>query len=621
MTMLTRRSFALGAASLPFLRYALNSRLAHAEAASAGKTYALTELKLPPKYPADFKHWDYVRPDAPVGGSLRLAAFGTFDSLNSLITRGTPGAGLNLIYDALIAANADELTAYYAYVAHSIEHAEDNSWMVFKMRPEAHFHDGTPMTAHDVVFTHETLRDKGAPRLRIRFYADVDRIEALDDHTVRFSAKSLQNPNLLMAIATFPILPKHWWQNRTFDDPVLDPPLGSSTYKIKSVDPGRSIVYERVPDFWGRSLPQNVGLGNFDEIGYDYYRDNNVMYEALKAGAFDFIEVTQSQEWATGFTNVPAVKDGRLILEALPSDEPANFAGFWFNTRRPQFRDVRVREALAQFYDFETARRTIHYNLFKRVDSYFPNTDFAATGVPEGRELEILNQFKGKIPDKIFTEPFRLPTTDGSGNIRANLARARDLFSQAGWTVQNGTLVETATGQPMAFEIMFTSQPTEKIVNAFIANLARGGIKATARLVDVPQYINRMDNYDFDMSVTALNIFYPPGQELRGAWKSEAADEKGNENMTGVKDPVIDALVEIAVAASTWDEKVAACRALDRYLLWNWLTIPTFYDDTHRLAYWKMFGRPATRPKYGVGFPDSWWFDGSDPRSLRGQRR
>lgn len=582
--------------------------------------HAVTIFGDPPKYPADYARWDYVNPDAPVGGSIKLSAFGSFDSMNSYISKGTSAAGMDLIYDALISGNGDEVRTYYLDTAVKMFVNDDRTLMVFDIDPAARFHDGEPITAEDVVFSHKILEEKGAPRFRARFYNDVAEIKALDERRVLFRSGNPDNNQLLTAIATFPIFPAHWWESREFDSTSLEPPLGSGPYRVSSVDVGRSICLERVEDYWGWDRPITDGLMNFQEICYEYYRDIGVMYEAFKVGEFDFMSVNSSQEWTTGFEQVNAVEEGTLKLEQIPSTDPEGFFGFWFNQRNPIFADRKVREALTYFYDFPTAQRTVHFGLYARLNSYFANSDLSATGLPEGRELEILEPFRGQIPDEVFTEEFTLPTTDGSGNIRANLREATRLFAEAGWVVKDRMLVSEATGEQMSFEILYVSPNIEKVLNPLAQNFKRGGIEATLRLVDTAQFTRRLDEFDFDMISLGTRSFYPPGMELRGAWQSVNADEIGNENWTGLKDPAIDSVIETVIAANSWDQKIAATRALDRLLLWNYVAIPAYYDDSYRVAFWDMLRRPEAKPRFGLGFPESWWFDGTNSEALRENR-
>jgi len=623
--MITRRQFSIGSmlsvagASIPLPR-----AFAQGAAATPGygaPTYFIPVLGEPAKYPKGFPHWNYVTPDAPKGGTLVLGVYGTFDTLNYFNGQGTaPTTLLSTPYDALLTSNLDELGTYYADLAETLEISEDKLSLVCTMRKQAHFHDGTPLTSADVVFTHEILKEKGSPFYRARFYDYIANIEALDDHTVRFTAKNLNNPEILKAVASFGIQPKHWWQGRDFGATTMEPMLGSGVYKVKSVDPGRAFTLERVKDYWAKDLPQNVGTSNFDEIVYQYYRDQDVLYEAFKAGEFDFMGIGSPQQWSTGFKSVAAVQSGALKLEEIPSEAPASYRAMMFNLRRPYFADVRVRRALNYLYDFETTQKTSYYGLYKRVDSYFPNAPFAFSGLPQGRELEILERYRGKIADEIFTTEFKQPTTDGNGNIRANMRAALDLLKQAGWESRDGKMTNAA-GEAMAFEIIYFVSETEKTVLPFVENLRRIGVQASPRLLDVPQFRRRLDNFEFDLMPFGFNTFYPPGQELRGSWNSQYADRPGDENSQGIKDPVVDELVEMIIAADTFDEKVATCRALDRYATWQFYGIGLYYDPFDRIGYWDMFGRPETRPKYDVGFPNTWWFDGKNPKALRGQRR
>ncbi|MGP1395140.1 MAG: extracellular solute-binding protein [Inquilinaceae bacterium] len=587
---------------------------------TTGRIHGITEYGEPPRYGPDFEHWDYVNPDAPKGGRLTMATIGTFDSLNSYIVRGVPAAGVSLLYEGLLTGNSDELTAVYVDVAEWMELADDRTWGIFKIREGARFHDGTPITAADVVFSQNLLRDQGAPRFKTRFYDAIESVEALDESTVKITAKSADDPTIVTTVATFPILPAHWWEGRDFTAPSLEPPLGSGPYRIKNIDAGRSITYERVEDWWGRDLPHNVGQFNFDEIHYDYYRDVSVMFEAFKAGRFDFTVVSSSLEWSTGFEGLDQVDDGRLILEEIESGDPQSFGGFWFNLRRPMFQDIRVREAITQLYDFETARRTIHYNLYQRLGSYFPNTESAATGLPDGDELAILENYRGRIPDHIFTQEFTLPVTRGDGNIRTNLREATRLFAEAGWEISDGRLINAETGRQMTIELLYRSPNLEKVIQQFANNLRRAGIEANLRLVDTAQYGVKMDNHDFDMVFLGIVPFYPPSTPLRSLWRSENVDEVGAENFTGVQDPILDELVERVVNVTSWDEMIAATRALDRYLLWQYLAVPTYYDDKDRIAYWDVFARPETKPEYGLGFPTTWWYDTSNTGALPANR-
>jgi microcin C transport system substrate-binding protein len=620
---LTRRLFT-GSAALALGALPMRRILAQAASAREGygaPTYFLPSLDRQAEYPRDFPHWNYVDPAAPKGGALYLGAFGSFDTLNDYSTQGTSAAGISLIYDALITANLDEFDIYYADVAETIEVSDDQLSLIATMRRDVRFHDGQPMTAADVVFTQNILRDKGSPFFRARFYDDMESIEMLDDHTVKFTRKNLRNPQLLKALASFPILPKHWWETRDFDSLTMEPLLGSGPYKIRSIDSGRAIVYERVPDYWGRNLPQNIGQSNFDEIHYQYFLDESVRNEAFKAGQYDFLDIPTAQEWVTGYKNIKAIDTGALKLEEIPTADPQAWRGFAMNLRREAFADARVRRGLNYLFDFETLQKTSYFGLFKRCQSYFPNSDLAFRGLPEGRELEILETYRGRIADEIFTTEFKQPTTAGDGNIRANLRAAIELFRIAGWELEDGRLVNVTSGRPMRFEIAYFNPETEKAVLPFVQNLRRAGIEANPRLLDVPQFRSRINEFQFDMMYLGHNVFYPPGQELRGGWNSKFADHPGDENSSGIKDPIIDELVEMVIAADTWAEKTAAGRAFDRYATWQFFDISNYYDPSDRIGYWDMVRRPARKPKLGIGFPTTWWFDDSNPAARRGNRR
>ena len=594
-------------------------------AAASEPSHAVTIYGDPPLYGADFEHWNYVDPAAPKGGRLVIGAFGSFDSLNNFIQRGEAADGLGLLYDSLLVGSADEAATYYTHLAETVELSDDRTAITFTLRDGATFHDGTPVTVDDVVWSHETFRDQGRPFYRTRFYDKVSAIEALDDRTVRFTLTDTTNRQLPLALGTFPILPRHYWADRVFNEGTLEPPLGSGPYRIAEVDAGRSITYERVEDYWAAELPTRVGTYNFDRITYQYYRDETVRYEAFKAGEFDYLTVNDPQEWVTGFEGVGAVDDGTLIMELLDSTDPAGASGFAFNLRRPMFADPRVREALIHLYDFETAQRQIHHGFFKRAESFFPNTELAATGLPEGEELAVLESVRGDMPDhvaeRIFVEEPSLPTTDGSGRIRGNLRIATDLFEEAGWSVDDaGALRNVETGEPMAFEMVYGSPTIEPTMNALVQNFELAGIRAVPRFVDGANWQNRIFEYNYDLFFSFSRPFYPPGAELREGYGSAVANVPGNYNLSGVQDPALDRLVEEVIAAQSWDAMVVRTRALDRYLRFSFLELPFFYDDTIRIAYWDILDRPETRPRFGLAILSTWWFDPSNEAALRENR-
>ena len=570
-----------------------------------------------PKYPAGFPHLDYVNPNAPKGGEVVLGAPRTFDSLHPFILKGISAAGLGMIYETLTTGAGDDPDGAYGLIAETIEVADDRSWVVFNLRPEARFNDGQPITAEDVVWTFQTLTTKGHPQYKAR-YADVTKVEKLGERRVKFTFKDGTNRELPVIMGGLVVLPKHYWQDRDFERASLDPPLGSGQYRIANVDPGRSISYQRVKDYWGAKLPINVGRYNFDEIRYDYYRDMTVEFEAFKAGKIDFKREYTARDWATGY-DVPPVRAGLIKKDQIRNENPARAQGLVFNTRRPIFQDRRVREALGFAFDFEWLNKTIAYGLYTRLDSYFPNSEFAAKGLPTGDELEILNRYRGKVPDEVFTKEFKPPVTDGSGNPRDNIRQGLELLKQAGWTVKGGKLVNAA-GQPFEFELIYAQAGLERWIQPFFKNLERFGITAKPRLIDTAQFQNRTDAFDYDMIIGGNQQSLSPGTEQREMWGSKAAGDVGSLNESGVRDPVVDELVELVIASADRKQLVQRVRALDRVLLWGHYMIPQLYQANIPIAYWDKFARPPKPPKYTLGFMDTWWVDTAKAAALDQKR-
>src|SRR5580693_8480066 len=490
------------------------------------------------KYGPDFKNFDYVNPDAPKGGTMRLFAIGTFDTLNPFVVKGVPAAGVGQIFDTLAVASEDEPSSEYGLVADQIELAPDKLSVLYTLRQEARFHDGTPMTPEDVVWTFEILRAKGAPSYR-SYYGDVTKVVKEGERGVRFSFKSAENRELPQILGQMPVLSKAYWSGRDFEKTTLDPPLGSGPYKIESVDPGRSITYRRVADYWGKDLPVSRGRFNVDVIRYDYYRDSTVALEAFKAGQYDVRRENSSKAWATGYDG-PALRDGLIKKEVIPNQLPSGMQGFGYNLRRPIFADPRVRQALSYAFDFEWSNKNLFYGLYTRTRSYFDNSELAATGTPQGEELKILEPFRGKVPDEVFTKEYDPPKYDGSGNIRDGLRQALMLLKDAGWSFKNEQLVNDKTGQPFEFEILLNDPQMERIVLPFAQNLKRMGITAHVRTVDTAQYEKRMETFDYDMAIEVFGQSLSPGNEQREFWGSKAADEQGSRNTLGIKSPVID---------------------------------------------------------------------------------
>ncbi|MFI7856981.1 extracellular solute-binding protein [Pseudomonas promysalinigenes] len=571
--------------------------------ALAAPQHALTLYDEPPKYPADFKHFDYVNPDAPKGGTFRQASFGGFDSLNPFINKGVPADNVGIIYDTLMRQSLDEPFTEYGLVAGKIEKAPDNSWVRFYLRPEARFHDGHPMRAEDVVFTFNTLIKDGAPLYR-QYYGDVADVVAEDPLKVLFKFKHNNNRELPLILGQLPVLPKHWYENREFTRGNLEPPLGSGPYKVAQVKAGRSIRYERVKDYWAKDLPLNRGFYNFDAMTFDVYRDNNVALEALKAGAFDYELEVSAKNWATAY-DVPAVREGRLVKEEIPNGNPVGMQGFIFNLRKPVFQDVRVRKALSLLFDFQWTNKQLFNGAYIRTGSYFENSEMAATGLPSPAELKILEPLRGKVPDQVFSQAFANPVTDGSGMIRENQRQAYKLLQEAGWKIVDDKMVDQ-NGKPVSIEFLLAQTQFERVLLPFKRNLADLGIGFEIRRVDVSQYINRLRSRDFDMIVGGFSQSNSPGNEQREYWSSAAADNPGSRNFIGLRDPAIDQLVEELINADSRQSLIEHCRALDRVLQWGYYVIPNWHIKTNRVAYWNHIGHPKVSPKYDVGI-DTWW--------------
>ncbi len=572
-----------------------------------------------PKYPPDFQYFDYVNPNAPKGGDARLHAIGTFDNLNPFTIKGQPAAGSLMPFDTLLASSADEAFSEYGLIAETITVPADRSWVEFTLRREARWHDGRPITVDDVIFSLETLKTKGLPTFRL-YYADVVKAEKTGDRKVKFTFKPGENRELPLIIGQMQILPKHYWEGRDFTQTTLEPPLGSGPYRIGAFEPGRYIVYERVKDYWGKDLPVNRGQYNFASIRYDYYRDTTVALEAFKGGLYDWRLENSAKAWAISY-DFPALREGRAKKEKIDHDRPTGMQGFAFNLRRPLFEDPRVRRALAYAFDFEWTNQNLFYGQYTRTESYFSNSELASRGLPSQGELAILQPLADQVPPQVFTEEYRAPKSDGSGNIRPNLRKAMDLLKEAGWEVHDGRLVNAATGQSFEFEILIEQPIWERITLPFTRNLRRLGITATVRTVDSTQYKNRTDNFDFDMIVEVWGQSLSPGNEQRSFWSSGAAETPGSRNLVGISNPAIDRLVELVIAAPDRDALIERTRALDRVLLWNHYVIPHWHIGYDRIAYWDKFGRPEKTPTQGTQFM-SWWIKPSAaaPQAAAGAR-
>jgi microcin C transport system substrate-binding protein len=560
-----------------------------------------------PKYKPGFTHFDYVNPDAPKGGELRQAVIGTFDSVNPFIIKGNAAGEAALPFETLLTQSFDEPFSQYGLIAASIELAPDRSWEIFNLRPEARFHDKSPITADDVVFSFDILKEKGAPQYRF-YYAAVSKAEALDPHRVKFTFTT-QSRELPLIVGQLPVLSKAYYATHKFEETTFDPPLGSGPYKIVSVDAPHSITLERVKDYWGANLPVNRGLYNFDRLRFDYYRDSTVAIQALKAGAYDLRNENIAKEWATSYKpeDVPAVKDGHLILRRFANKRPTGMQAFAYNLRRPLFQNDKVRAALAYAFDFEWTNAKLFFGEYKRTQSFFSNSELASSGLPGPDELKLLEPLRSQIPPEVFTQTYAAPKTDGSGNIRDNLRIAIGLLKDAGWTLKDGKMVNAA-GQQMSFEFLLNEPSYERITLPFVENLKKLGIDARVRTIDSAQYKYRIDHFDFDIIWGGWGQSESPGNEQREQWGSAAADEPGSQNVVGIKNPAVDSLVATLVGASDRATLVSACRALDRVLLWNHYVIPNWYLDNDRLVFWDKFGIPDTIPYQGVQIW-AWWVD------------
>jgi microcin C transport system substrate-binding protein len=566
------------------------------------------------KYPADFSHFDYVDPHAPKGGvfsqvgSTRLfnQNFLTFNSLNAFILRGDGAQGIELTFATLMARANDEPDAMYGLAARAVAISPDGLTYRFFLRPEARFHDGSRILADDVVFSLTTLKEKGHPIIH-QLLRDMTAVAAAgaDVVVVRFAAK--RGRDVPLFVAGLPIFSRAYYADRPFDETSLDVPLGSGPYKVGRFEVGRYIEYERVADWWGASLPVNVGQNNFDTLRYEYYRDRDVAFEGFTAKSYLFREEFTSRVWATRY-DFPAIRDGRVKREVIPDDTPSGAQGWFINTRRPTFRHPKLREALIDAFDFEWTNKSLMYGSYERTHSVFQNSDMMAKGPPSPQELALLEPFRGRVSEEVFGEPFVPPVTDGSGQDRALLRHAAQLLREAGFPIKNGRLVD-AKGNPVNLEFLIDEPTFQPHHMLFIKNLKLLGIDATLRMVDPVQYRARINDFDFDLTVQRFSFSTTPGEALRSFFSSQAAATTGSYNLAGISDPVIDALIDAVIAANSRAELVTAARALDRVIRAGRYWIPHWYKASHWIAYWDVFARPATKPRYARGIPETWWYD------------
>lgn len=561
-----------------------------------------------PALPPGFDHLPYARPDAPKGGQLRLGATGTFDNLNPFLITGQPASQLALTYDTLMQRSWDEPFTLYPLIAESTELSPDRRHLSFRLNPAARFHDGVPITAEDVRFTIETLRREGKPAAR-RLYGFIQQIDTPDDHTIRLTLSPAAEREVPLVIAMLPVLPAHYWRDRDFGQTTLTPPPGSGPYRIDAVDPGRSITYIRVPDYWARELPVNRGLYNFDSIRVEYFRDDDVSLQAFLAHESDLRRESDPTDWAVRYAG-PALDDGRLVLEALPHHRPDWTRALILNTRRPPFDDIRVREALDEAFDFEWLNRAVFRGAYKRIESYFPNAELAASGLPDPAELALLTPFADSLPPAVFGPAYQAPRTDGTGmgGRRANMRRALKLLKQAGWRLRDGKLVNAETGQPMRFEVLIQSGQDEGLVLEWQRTLARLGIEVSIRSVDATQFRQRLNAFDYDVVAYRWINSLSPGIEQRLYWSSAAAGQPGSRNYAGVRSAAVDALVDGIANATSRADLLAHAHALDRVLTHEHYAVPLYYLGEDLVAYWQPIRHPDYTPLYGMVI-EAWWAD------------
>jgi microcin C transport system substrate-binding protein len=583
------------------------------------------------KYGDNFQRYDYVNPDAPKGGTLNAVVPGTFDSFNPYIVQGTPAAGLvgfggGLLYDTLMEQATDEGSTSHPLIAEAYKYPADYSSATYRLDPRAKWHDGKPITVDDVIWSFQVLK-ANSPQYN-RYFDNVTDAVAVSDREVEFHFNQKGNRELPKIIGDLAVLPKHWWEGtdangkkRDVTKSTLEIPLGSAAYKIASFKPGSEIVWQRVPDYWAAKLPVKIGRENFDTRRYTYILDDNAAWLAFtKGGLEDLNREYSSRKWATAY-DFPAIKAGDVIKKVFESHSPQPMQGFVLNQRRPLFQDRLVREALTLPFDFESMNRTLFFGFNTRTSSYFQGTDLASSGLPQGRELEILEKYRDKLPPELFTQEFKLPVYDTPQAERKYLKQAVDLFAKAGWIIKGGKMVNAKTGAPFKFEILGWNDTDQVIASPYIANLRKIGVDATLRIIDQTQYINRNNNFDFDVVTGLFGQSDSAGNEQRDFWSSKAANTPGSRNLMGIKDPIVDALVDRVIFATDRDDLVAATHALDRVLLWNFYVVPQYHRSAIWVAYWNKFGIPDKQPAYAGYDPESWWIDLDKEKALAAKYR
>jgi microcin C transport system substrate-binding protein len=568
------------------------------------------------RYGADFAHFDYVNPNAPKGGAVREAALGTYDNFNLVVAeiKGSLVSGLTRIYDQLLTPSLDEISTEYGLLAEAVSYPPDTSFAIYRLRREARWHDGETVTPEDVIYSFEVFK-KNWP-VYGAYYRHVVKAEQSGEREITFRFDQPGNRELPQILGQLTILPKHWWEGtdangnkRDVTATMLEPPLGSGPYRIKDFVPGRSIVYERVKDYWGRNLNVNIGRDNFEEVRVEYYRDSTTELVAFTADQFDWRVESSAKNWATAY-DFPAVRDKRVVREEFPVRSQGIMQAFVANIRRDKFKDPRVRRALNYVFDFEEMNKQLFYGQYERINSYFFGTELASSGLPQGLELEILKSLKDPVPNELFTTPYTNPVGGSPEAVRANLREATRLLKEAGYEVRDRKQVNSATGEPLTIEMLVEDPTFERVMLFYQPSLERLGVGASVRTVDASQFENRVRRWDYDMIIGSWPESLSPGNEQRGHWGSQAADQPGSQNLVGIKNPAVDALIDRLIFAKSREELVAATRALDRVLLWNFYVVPQWSYPKQRTARWDRFGRPDRLPQFGVSaFPDIWWFD------------
>ena len=568
------------------------------------------------KYPEGFKNFDYVNPAAPQGGTVRQVAFGTFDNFNQVVAgvKGSIAMGTELSTEMLMTSALDEVSTEYGMLAEAVSHPDDFSTVTYRLRANARWHDGKPVTPEDVIFSFDAFKNN-SPQLGA-YYRHVVKAVKTAEREITFTFDGPGNRELPQIVGQLPVLPKHWWEGadksgkkRDVTQTTLELPLGSGPYRLKEFQPGRSIVYEKVADYWGKDINVIIGTRNFQQIRYEYFRDSTVALEAFKGDQIDWRTENSAKNWATSY-DFPAVRDKKVLLEEFPIRNSGAMQAFVFNIRRDKFKDARVRRAFNFAFDFEEMNRTIFFGQYKRISSYFEGTELASSGLPEGKELEILQGMKDKVPADLFSKPYTNPVGGSQQANRDNLREALSAFREAGFEIRDTKLINVKTGEPLSVEFLAEDPATERFVLFYKPSLQRVGMTVNVRVVDSAQYENRLRQWDFDIIVGSWGQSLSPGNEQRGYWSSQAADQPGSRNYIGIKNPAVDALIDRVIFAKDRDELVAATKALDRVLLWNFYVVPQWTYGKQRTARWDRFGHPDTLPKYGrAAFPTVWWWD------------